>query len=355
MRGRLREGRGRIEEALERGVEAPANLRAAALHGACFLAYWQGDYPATQSYSEAALRLWHAADDPVGPLKSRQMLANALLYQGRHEEAKAHFTEALAQARALEGEGHHSTTSLGGLAIIAHWQGDYAQARALYAQAIHIHEKLGNHHNLALALYNQGEIERGLNEPAAAQACLERSLTLCRTLGSGPLALVQISLALAALDREEWETARALLAESLALSRETGEEGDSAIALRGLGRLALRLGQPAEARPPLAESLQTHQKQGDTRQMAVTLEEFAALALAEGRADHAARLLGASQALGDTLGVVATPKEAVETEQIASQIRAALGEAVYAARSEEGRGLTCEEAITAALQDAGAR
>jgi predicted ATPase len=121
MRGGLQEGRGRIEDALARGADAPARLRAAALHGACFLAYWQADYPATQVYSEAALNLWHTTDDKVGPL-----------------------------------------------------------------------------------------------------------------------AVVQISLALTALDQEEWETARALLAERLAFSRETGEERDTGIALRGLGRLALR-------------------------------------------------------------------------------------------------------------------
>lgn len=350
MRGSLREGRGRIEDALARGADAPARLRASALHGACFLAYWQGDYPATQAYSEAALGSWHPLDDPIGPLRSRQMLANALLYQGRHEEAKANFTQSLAEARALEGDGHNSTTSLGGLAIIAHWQGDYAQARTLYAEAIRIHEKIGDGRNLAFALYNQGEIERGLNESAASQACFERSLALCRTQGNGPLGLVQISLALVALDREEWETAGALLAESLALSRETGEEGDTAIALRGLGRLALRQGQPAQARPPLVESLGLHQKQGDTRQMAVTLEELAALSLAEGHAEHAARLLGAAQALGDTLGVVPTPAGAAETEQCAAQIRAALGEEAYLTLSEEGGGWTCEEATAAALQ-----
>ena len=354
MRGHLREGRGRIEEALARGADAPPKLRAAALHGACFLAYWQGDYPATQVYSEAALQLWAALDDPLGPLKSRQMLANALLYQGRYEEAKANFTESLAQARALEGEGHHSTTSLGGLAIIANWQGDFAQARALYAAAIRIHEANGDHRNLAFALYNQGEIERGLNEPAA-QACFERSLALCRTHGSGPVALVQVSLALAALDREEWDTARALLRESLALSRETGEEGDTAVALRGLGRLALRLGQPEDARTSLRESLRLHRKQGDTRQLMVTLEEFAALALVEGDAPQAARLLGASQALGDTLGVVPTPAGSAETEHCAAQIRTALGEAAYAALSNEGRGWTCDEAIAAALQEGAAR
>ena len=349
MRGHLREGCGRIKTALARGADAPASLRAAALHGACFLAYWQGDYAATQAYSQAALTLWDTLDDRIGPLKSRQMLANALLYQGRHEEAKAHFTQALAQAQALEGEGHHSTTSLGGLAIIAHWQGDYTQARVLYEAAVRIHEADGDHRNLAFALYNLGEIEQGLNEPAAARACFERSLALCREHGSGPLALVQVSLALAALDSEEWETARALFGESLAVSRETGEDGDTAVALRGLGRLALRQGQPASARPALAESLRLHQKQGDTRQIAVTLEEFAALALAEGNAPRAARLLGASQALADALGVVPTPAGAAETERCAARIRAALGEASYGALSEEGRHLTCAEAVTLAL------
>ena len=349
MRGYLREGCGRVRAALARGEDAPPALRAAALHGACFLAYWQGDYPATQTYSEAALSLWDTLDDRIGPLKSRQMLANALLYQGRHEEAKANFTLALTQAREIEGEGHHSTTSLGGLAIIAHWQGDYAQARALYAAAVRIHEADGDSRNLAFALYNLGEIEQGLNESAAARACFERSLALCREHGSGPLALVQISLALAALDREEWETARALFEESLAVSRETGEDGDTAVALRGLGRLALRQGQPASARLRLAESLGLHQKQADTHQIMVTLEECAALALAEGRAASAARLLGASQALGDALGVVPTPAGAAETERCAAQVRAVLGEAFYGALSEEGRHLPCDEAVTLAV------
>lgn len=146
-----------------------------------------GDYPATHSYSEAALQLWPLTEDKAGSLKSRQMLANALLYQGRYAEAKTHFThftEAL--ARALEGEGDHSTTSLGGLAIIANWQGDHSQARFLYAQVVHILEATGDHHRLTLALYNQGEIEHGLNDPAAAQACFERSLALCQGHGSGP-------------------------------------------------------------------------------------------------------------------------------------------------------------------------
>ena len=355
MHGHLREGCERIQAALRHGAAGPADLCAAALHGACFLAYWQGDYPATQAYSEAALVIWDTLDNAVGSLKSRQMLANALLYQGHYEEAKANFTEALASARAMEGEGHHSTTSLGGLAIIANWQGDFAQARALYAAAVRIHEADGDHRNLAFALYNQGEIEHGLNEPTAAQACFERSLTLCRSHGSGPLALVQISLALAALEQEEWETARSLLAESLALSRKTGEEGDIAVALRGLGRLALRLGQPAEARASLAESLCLHQKQGDTRQIMVTLEEFAALALAEGRSEQAARLLGASQALGDALGVVPTPAGAAETERCAAQVRAAVGEEAYSALREEGRRLNCDETVAAALQDGRAR
>ena len=110
MCGSVREGRERITAALTHGADAPASLRAAALHGACFLAYRQGDYAATQVYSEAALRLWDTLDDTVSTLNSRQMLANALLDPGKHEEWKANFTESLAQARALEGDGHHSIT-----------------------------------------------------------------------------------------------------------------------------------------------------------------------------------------------------------------------------------------------------
>ena len=349
MRGYLREGGGRLRAALERGADTPPALRTAALHGASFLAYRQGDYPATQTYSEAILRCWDPGD-PVGPLKSRQMLANALLYQGHYEQAKLNFTLALTQARALEGDGgHHSAPSLEGLAIIANWQGDYAQARILYAAAVRIHEAGGDHRNLAFALYNQGEIERALGEAARAQQCFERSLALCRALGSGPLGLVQVSLALAALDRGEHDTARALFAESLAVSRETGEEGDTAVALRGLARLARHLGQLEEARICLAESLALHHKQGDTRQITVTLEECAACALALGYAPLAARLLGASAALAGALSAVSTPAEAAETARLAARLRPELGEAAYTAQVEEGKRLTCEEAVGEAI------
>ena len=308
MRGYLREGGGRLRAALERGADTPPALRTAALHGASFLAYRQGDYPATQTHSEATLRCWDPGD-PVGPLKSRQMLANALLYQGHYEQAKLNFTLALTQARALEGDGsHHSAPSLEGLAIIANWQGDYAQARTLYAAAVRIHEASGDHRNLAFALYNQGEIERALGEAARAQQCFERSLALCRALGSGPLGLVQVSLALAALDRGEHDTA---------------------VALRGLPRLARHLGQLEEARTCLAESLALHHKQGDTRQITVTLEECASLAGA--------------------LSAVSTPAEAAETARLAARLRPELGEAAYTAQVEEGKRLTCEEAVGEAI------
>ena len=156
----------------------------------------------------------------------------------------------------------------------------------------------------------------------------------------------------AALDRGKHDTARALFAESLAVSHETGEEGDTAVALCGLARLARHLGQLEEARTCLAEHLALHHKQGDTRQITVTLEECAACALALGYVPLAARLLGASAALAGALSAVSTPAEAAETARLVAHLRLELGEAAYTAQVEEGKRLTCEEAVEEAVGEA---
>ena len=345
MRGHLREARGRLEDALARSGEADPLLRADALHGAGFLAYWQGDYPATQAYCLEALRLRRGLNDEVGTIRSLQMLANAFLYQGDYSKAKACFAEALAKARERADESE-CPTSLMGLAIIAHWHGEYEDTRALYSEGSRILEKLGDRRNLALALYNLGEMERGLGHLEDAKKHCEHSLALCREAGGGLVGVLQIALGNIALAQGQEDLAQTLLEDGLRVSRETGEEGDTAIALRGLGHAARLRGDHAAARLLLARSLNIHHAQGEKRQMGVTLEQCAAQALAESQGQRAARLMGLSQTLLESLQIRPTAAEQAESEQQIACIRAVTGPASYAEASEWGRSVTWDEAVT---------
>jgi hypothetical protein len=59
-------------------------------------------------------------------------------------------------------------SSLGGLASVAHSEGDHASARKLYAESLKIHQGLGDRRGVAGVLKNLGYIALDLGRPGPA-------------------------------------------------------------------------------------------------------------------------------------------------------------------------------------------
>lgn len=75
------------------------------------------------------------------------------------------------------------------------------------------------------------------------------------------------------------------------------------------------------------------------------LEAFACLAVAEAQWERAARLFGAVERLGETIGATLAPMEHAEFERDIAATRTMLGEPAFAAARAAGQALTLDEAI----------
>ena len=94
--------------------------------------------------------------------------------------------------------------------------------------------------------------------------------------------------------------------------------------------------------------LAVNEADGDREGMAQSLACFGVLGAVCGRAEDAARLLGAAEAQRDALGNIAALPERASYERAAATARGVLGEAAFAAAWAAGRALPLDEAIAEA-------
>jgi non-specific serine/threonine protein kinase len=114
------------------------------------------------------------------------------------------------------------------------------------------------------------------------------------------------------------------------------------------GLLACAEGRYPEAAALHRESLELRVLIGVKEDLAGCLADVATLAVARDRADVAARLFGAAEALRATIGAPAKLPERTTYEAAAERARGQLGDAAYEAERLAGRALSLEDAIALA-------
>ena len=122
-------------------------------------------------------------------------------------------------------------------------------------------------------------------------------------------------------------------------------------ALDTLGWAALLSGEPERAKAVLAESLTLSKELGDKGTLLMSLEGLACVAGAEGEALRAARLFGAAEALMEEIGYRLVPQERVVLEPYRASVRSRLGEATGEEALAQGQAMGLEEAIEYALSE----
>ena len=147
--------------------------------------------------------------------------------------------------------------------------------------------------------------------------------------------------------------ATARLDEALALFRELGDRWGVAIVRRDQMLLAQRRGDPAAVAALGQEFLRLLRELGTRMGAADCYERLAWAAHARGRAEPAARLLGAAAAARAAAGVLLAPVRRGDHDGAVAAARAALGAAAFAAAWAEGQALSPDEAFAAALEEAG--
>jgi hypothetical protein len=195
-------------------------------------------------------------------------------------------------------------------------QGDLDGAAAAYAEDL-ARSRFGAGAGVQ-GLYNLGEVARRRGRYAEARARFEEALAQTTAQGAGPAALIRWSLGTVALQEGDPARAAAQYAAGLRLCPPDPARRGGVMAPGGdvLGRAGR-----ARARAP------------------------------QGAPAAAARLSGAADAQAPAGGARLAPDDRGTYERDLAAVRAALGEAAFAAARAEGHAMTLERAVAEALEE----
>ena len=167
--------------------------------------------------------------------------------QGRAEEAAAAYTEAVALFRVADDDTNRVSKTLNALGAVAMSQGDYAEARRRWDQALQVaRAEVGADARFteAFVLANLGDLAFEEGDLAGARALLEESIEGLKPRGDRwALAVIQRYLAKVLAAQGERARAYALLSETLSLLRAWEERTELADTLEILATLAAQEGE----------------------------------------------------------------------------------------------------------------
>jgi predicted ATPase/DNA-binding SARP family transcriptional activator len=314
--GGLSEGRAWFERALARTDETERTwARAMAVYGAGRIALHQSDLSTARSRLEASSAMLREVGEPHELAMALFVLSVAAVHQGDDGAALACLEESQELFRAVGNQQYYALSLMHGVLTgdVALRRGDWAAARTYYEDALSIQRQLGGMWGVAQLLNNLGEVARCEGDYRRAARFYEQSLASFRALGS--------------------------------------TSGDIARSIHNLGYVAHAQGDEEQARARFTESLRLFQERGNTRGIVECIAGFAGVVGARGQLERAARLLGASAAQFEAIGAAMWPADQIDYQRNVAAIRAALGEAAFAAACADGRALTLEQAIAEALGD----
>ena len=275
-------------------------------------------------------------------------------------------------------------------------QGDTARADAFFAEGRALYQDLGDQASLAYALVTEGFARRRQGHYEDARELEETALTLARAVGHHQWAgWSLLGLSDLALDQGQVDEVPGLLQEALVRFRTQGDgwgigwtlcqmgnvarlEGNQRRAITlfqesreqlvrsvhrqeheelkfCLGRALQASGDAAGALRLYRESLTGFQEGGMRHSVGLVLTAIASI-VASGarhpdRACRVVRLLGAANALWESVGMPLPPIERAGYEAALAAARDELGAAACNAAWVEGRAMTPEQAITYALEE----
>jgi predicted ATPase len=348
-RGHLSEGRRWLEHALSAADDAPPDLRAEGFNTAGNLARDQGDHAHAVELLEASLALRRDLGDADGMAKSLNDLGNVMLEQSDYEQATLLYEEALSLFRTLAAD-WGIAIALGNLGIVLGSRGDYTRAAALLNEAIGLWERLGETALRARALDALGMVMQRQGDLARAAGLHEESLSLRRALGDARGIAISLNhLGLVARYRGDYREAARLIDEALRLRRTIGAKSGIAYSLSALAEVTRLQGDAERAEQLYREAIAVRQQLGIKDGLADCLLGLAAIASTDGNLTRAARLLGASEALREAMNQTLPPVDRAGYEHTVAAIQTSLRAEDYELAHAEGRALTLEQAIAAAL------
>jgi predicted ATPase len=337
--GHLEEAREWYEQSMVVTCELPAADQTCALRELGQVERLRGNYAAARTRLEECLALRQRLGHSTFLPSALSQLAEVMLCQGEFPAARALAEQGLALARA----GADPSFTVGPLRVLgraAYRQGELQQARKRLEEALSCPGERGH----PLVAIDLAEVLAGLGEFAQARAHFAQSLTTLRS-SRNPLGLSHLLRTQGRVELRlgEWPQAAALYQESLSLLQERGVREGVPDCLEGLAGVVLATG-VRDAACPVDEQPAT----GDETEYRL-LEPSRCMTGAR----FAARLLGAAEALRAAMGAPLPPVYWSDHERMVACLRMALNEEELAAEWAKGQAMSPEQATAAALASVG--
>ena len=272
-----------------------------------------------ESLLQQAVSLLRSLGDRAGEAEALNQQGVRLAMKGQGEAAIGVYEHVLALRTATDDQPGVAAV-LVNIALQHRDNGDLASALACGAEALEAARGCGDARALAYAHTHLGVVLGALDEPAAAEQQLERSLALVRTTADRAHEST-VLVALADLKRQAGEAAAAEAGarQALALSRATGNQSDQVEAL-----VATALALQAQAAHPGASALLDEaallaQRRGDLGLQAQVLLAQAETPRALGRPAEALPLLAQAHQLAEAAGALQLSAQAHEALSLAHE------------------------------------
>ena len=141
-----------------------------------------------------------------------------------------------------------------------------------------------------------------------------------------------------------------MLESAIAAARSSGDSHGLAACLRSIGRVAIARGEIESAETHFLESLELVREIGDQRSLADWLEGWAGRCLARGDAKRGVLLLGAADALRETIGAARPPDYRRWYDELLAAATETMPADTVQASLAAGRALSAEAAVTEATR-----
>ncbi len=247
-------------------------------------------------------------------------------------------------------------------AAALYWAADFAvfhnaldRARALSSEALELARGAGHRLGEAMAQRQLGVVAQCEGELEAAQRLMEVACAQFADLGERVWHGITLrDLGIVAGQRGDHDRAREYHLEALAIWRDLDHPWGVPASLRNLADEALERGDIVTAAGHYRESLDRWRHLREKIHLGGCLFGVARVALAMGQPRQAGRLVGAMEAVNDSLGTAHPPGRREALEKVVARAQSALGEAGWGEAWDEGRALPLGEAVVEAINVASA-
>jgi predicted ATPase/DNA-binding XRE family transcriptional regulator len=236
--------------------------------------------------------------------------------------------------------------------IIDETRGAYDDANVRFEEALAAYKSIGDARGVGHATNCLGVIALRRDQRLVASMRFLEALGRFRSLDDQwSVAVTATNLGWIAETDGDLPEARDWYEETWQIWDSVGDEHGQGRALASLGRVERRSGDVERARELLQQALRTFFRLGDRRLAAACLVELAEISTQRNRLAVAARLLGATDALHESMGTSLWPDEAQLVSQIVTRLATRMGEATYTKARSVGRTLSLEDAINMVESD----